>query len=295
MQFVEQDLKGTKNRGVNLLTLALTLLGFLVGNFVTIFLVTTFNIELFSETQTTDSNLILVLLLIPFIFVLAALMLCIKYLHKRPVLSLFTSREKFDWKRFFISFTVMGIALAGFLFYSFSAGADIEWNFESSTFIPLLLVSFLILPMQTAAEDALFRGFLFQSFGRFFKHAGLSILITGILFGLLHAGNPEVAKIGCGLLAYYISSGIFLGIMTHMDDGMELGMGYHAVNNIFAAVILTNNWQAFQTDALLIDNSPPQFGWESILTLLILQPLLLLLFARIYKWKNWKKKLINSL
>ena len=101
--------------------------------------------------------------------------------------------------------------------------------------------------------------------------------------------------LGYGLLIYYISAGVFLGIITHMDDGMELGMGYHAVNNIFAAIILTNDWQAFTTDALFIDRSAPTFDWESILTLIILQPMLILLFSKIYKWKNWRKKLFNRM
>ncbi|MCF6287212.1 MAG: hypothetical protein L3K26_18820 [Candidatus Hydrogenedentes bacterium] len=79
--------------------------------------------------------------------------------------------------------------------------------------------------------------------------------------------------------------------MTQMDGGIELSIGYHAVNNIFAALILTNDWQAFQTDALFIDRSPPAFGLESWLTLLLIQPLILFIFAKKYKWKGWKEKL----
>jgi len=123
----------------------------------------------------------------------------------------------------------------------------------------------------------------------------VSILITGVLFGLLHGANPEVAKIGYELLIYYIASGVFLGVVTHMDDGLELGMGYHAANNLFAALIVTNDWQAFHTDAIFIDHSPPEFGWDALLTLAVIQPILLLIFARIYKWKNWRKKLFTKL
>ena len=78
-----------------------------------------------------------------------------------------------------------------------------------------------------------------------------------------------------------------------MDDGIELSMGYHAVNNIFASLILTNDWQAFHTDAMYIDRSEPIFGMESFLTILVLQPLLIILFSKVYRWKNWKKKLLN--
>jgi hypothetical protein len=53
--------------------------------------------------------------------------------------------------------------------------------------------------------------------------------------------------------------------------------------------MITNNWQAFQTDAVFIDTSIPSFGLDSIVTLAIIQPALLILFSRIFKWKNWKK------
>jgi len=100
-----------------------------------------------------------------------------------------------------------------------------------------------------------------------------------------------VAKIGYILIVFYISTGLFLGIMSQMDGGIELSMGYHAINNIFASVILTNKWQAFQTDALFIDNTPPAFGLETWLTIILIQPLLLFLFSKVYRWKDWKKKL----
>lgn len=47
--------------------------------------------------------------------------------------------------------------------------------------------------------------------------------------------------------------------MALMDDGLELSMGYHAINNIFAALILTNEWQAFQTDALFYGSCKTNF------------------------------------
>ena len=119
-------------------------------------------------------------------------------------------------------------------------------------------------------------------------------MLTGILFGLMHAANPEVETLGYGVMSYYIMTGIFLGFIVLMDDGLELSMGYHAANNIFAALILTNEWQAFQTDALWIDHAKPTFGWDVIATMLILQPLICFAFYKLYKWKNLRSKLLDS-
>jgi membrane protease YdiL (CAAX protease family) len=294
MKFLEQANKSEAGVGTFVLTIALVLFSIVIGSAVAEMLsIKILGFSLQHLPDSADKNAVLSLLLLPFVFLLATLVLCIKYLHKRAILSLFTARAAFDWKRFFVGFGVWGLIMGIYLLISIANGAAIEWNYNSSTFIGLLLVSLFILPIQTSAEDALFRGFLFQGFGKFFKKGWISILITGVLFGLLHWANPEVAKIGDILLVFYIGTGVFLGIIAQMDDGLELSMGYHAVNNIFASLIVTNNWQAFTTDALLVDKTPPTFGWEPILTILVLQPFLLFLFSKIYKWKNWKEKLLN--
>jgi membrane protease YdiL (CAAX protease family) len=183
--------------------------------------------------------------------------------------------------------------MGAFLALTIYTSDQITWNLKAETFLPLLLISLFLVPLQTTCEEVLFRGYLFQGFGSIFKKGWFAVLITGLLFGLMHGANPEVEKLGYGILVYYIGTGLFLGILTLMDDGIELSMGYHAVNNVFATLIITNEWQAFQTDALFMDHSKPTFGWDSLLTIFLIQPLLLLLFSKLYAWKNWKGKLLG--
>ena len=247
-----------------------------------------------SELQNYSGlNTFFVYLLIPFIAGILVLFFCVKWIHQRDILSLFTSREVFDWKRFFFSFLIWGGTMTVFFIVSYVSGYPILWNFNPLTFFGLVLISIFILPIQTTFEEVFFRGYLFQWFGLIFKKGWMSVFITGTLFGLMHGSNPEVEKIGLILLVFYIFNGFFLGIIALMDDGLELTMGYHAVNNIFAALIVTNDWQAFHTDALFLDKSPPEFGVENILTLVIIQPLLLFIFSKKYKWNNWKTRLLG--
>lgn len=233
-------------------------------------------------------------LLFPFITGFISLLFCVNWIHRRKILTVFTSRNSFDWKRFFFSFCLWGGVMFLFFLFSFLIGYPIEFNFNPATFIPLVLISLFILPLQTTFEELFFRGYLFQSLGLLFKKGWVTVLITGVLFGLMHGSNPEVEKIGNVLLVFYILNGFFLGLIVLMDDGLELSMGYHAINNIFAALVVTNDWQAFHTDALFLDKTPPQFGLENILTLLVIQPLFLYIFYKKYKWSNWKKRLFNS-
>ena len=289
MRFIDQWKKSKSGISSYILTIVIVLmammLGFQLSNGIAM---SYLGYSLARIPVGTDLNILLSILVLPFALGIVALVLAVKYLQKRPILSLFTSREYFDWKRFFLSFIIWFSISVTSVVWMILMGYPVEWNFNLLPFIVLTLVSFFILPLQTTAEEVFFRGLLFQGFGKLFGNAWVSILVTGVLFGLLHGSNPEVMKIGYYLLIFYIMTGVFLGLLTHFDQGLELAMGYHAANNIFAALIVTNNWQAFQTDALFIDHSPPSFGWENWLTILLFQPALLFLYSRIYRWNKWK-------
>jgi len=247
------------------------------------------------ESSEGNSTLEFALKLVPFMFFLIGLLVGLKFIQKRKILTLFTARESFDWNRFFVSFFLWFIILAISLMIAQLNGASFEYNFQASTFVPLLIVSMSLLLIQITAEELFFRGFLLQSLNRIVSFGIFPILLSGTLFGLMHLGNPEVSKLGYGILAYYIGTGVFLGIIARMDDGIELSMGYHFMNNFFAAVILTNDWQAFHTDAIFIDHTEPVFGFETFLTILFLQPLLLFIFSKVYKWSDWKDKMWRKL
>ena len=138
------------------------------------------------------------------------------------------------------------------------------------------------------------RAYLMQGIGVMAKNKWLPLLITSTIFGLLHILNPEVDKLGYGIMIFYIGTGLFLGIITLMDDGIELALGFHAANNLTAAILVTADWTAFQTDSLYRDVSEPGLGWDVFLPVVIIYPILLLLFARKYGWTNWKENLFGE-
>jgi uncharacterized protein len=234
-------------------------------------------------------NRLLVLLLIPFILTFVAALFSFKWIHRTPILPFFTSRSSFDWKRVILSFSAWAGIMGLMLLISFYTGSKLVWNFNAETFLSLVLISFLLIPLQITCEELIFRSYMFKGLS-FLRKPMLQLLICGVLFGLMHLGNPEIEKLGKIAIIFYIWTGVFLGLIAHFDNGIELTIGYHAANNIFAAIIITSNWQAFQTDALWIDMTPPKIGWDMLVTLLLAQPLLLVLFNWKYKWGILSKK-----
>lgn len=243
-----------------------------------------------------NKNLFLFLMLIMFAVGLFFLIIAIKYIHKRTVTSIVTSRKNIDWKRFWFGFLSWGtivvlLSIIGVLL----APENYTYNFNAKPFFILVAISIIFIPLQTSLEELLFRGYFMQGIGVLAKNKWAPLIITSVCFGLLHGANPEVQKLGSITMVFYIGTGFFYGITTLMDEGTELALGLHASNNMFAAFLITTDWTVFQTDALFIDTSEPSLTWEMFLPVFVLYPLILLLFAKKYGWKNWLEKLTGKI
>lgn len=119
-----------------------------------------------------------------------------------------------------------------------------------------------------------------QGLGFYTKSRAVPFLISSILFGLMHAANPEVETLGNITMVYYIGTGFFLGILTLMDNGLELALGFHAANNLIGALLVTSNWSVFQTHSILIDISNPEAGFDIFLPVLVFYPILIYIFYK---------------
>src|SRR5690625_2664221 len=241
-------------------------------------------------------NFIVFLLLFSFVFGMAGIYIAIKYLHGRSLKSLITIRDKIDWKRFLLSFGLMaGFVIISTLVAYYYAPENFELQFQLFPFMILLLISITLVPIQVAFEEILFRGYLMQGFGIIFINRCVPLLFISVFFGLMHCSNTEVAALGKTLLVYYIGTGLFLGIITLMDDGIELALGFHTANNLIQILLVTSNYSVFQSPSILKEISEPTGAWaEIIIPIFILYPLFIIIFSKKYKWTNWKEKLTGK-
>ena len=245
--------------------------------------------------QLLESNLNLFLMLLSFAVGLLGLFVVVKFLHKQSITSLTTSRSKIDWKRFWFAFLFWGFISVIMIMIDYQSSTEnYVFNFELKPFLILVAIAVIFVPLQTSFEEYLFRGYLMQGIGVICKNKWVPLTVTSVLFGMLHLANPEIDKLGYILLVHYIGTGFFLGIITLMDEGLELALGFHAANNLFTALLVTADWTAFQTNSIFRDISDPDIGaFEIFSSVLIIYPILIFIFAKVYKWKNWKSRLIG--
>jgi membrane protease YdiL (CAAX protease family) len=219
-----------------------------------------------------------------------------KFVQNNTLRILTTSRPKIDWKRVFFSFGLWSlITIVSTVVSYYCSPEDFVVNFKPEKFAVFVVLALLFVPLQTSFEEYLFRAHMLQGLGLATKTRWIPLIVTSFLFGIMHIANPEVEKLGMVIMFYYIGTGLFLGILTLMDEGLELALGFHAANNLVGALLVTSDWSAFQTHSILKDVSEPSANIQIFIPILVIFPILLCIFAIKYKWSNWKEKLFGTI
>ncbi len=249
----------------------------------------------FASLYPAKSNLYLFLILSTFLGGLIGLILTVKFIHQQSLRQLTTSRKKIDWGRIFFGFIIIAVITIVFTLLDFKSNPEsYELQFEAIPFLIMALISVVFIPLQTSFEEYFFRGYLMQGIGILVRNKWTPLIITSVIFGGLHIFNPEVDKMGNIIMIYYIGTGFFLGIITLMDDGLELALGFHAATNLVGALLVTADWTVFQTNSILKDISEPGAGVDVLIPVVVLYPILIGIMAWRYKWKNWGEKLFGK-
>lgn len=239
------------------------------------------------------NNVTLSLTLLTFFLACVILYLVVRFLHKKPFLSILSSRERFSWKRAAFGFGLWFLLGAVLFFVGYqNTPEEYTFSFNLTNFISLLIVCLVLLPFQTSFEELFFRGYATQALGLITGSRLIALVIPSVIFGLLHSVNPEVIEHGFfKMMPFYIGMGIFLGIMTIMDEGIELPLGVHFANNFTAAVLVNMENSALPTDALFMAKSYDPT--EDIPYALAMMATFLVLAAIVFKWKDWGKLIRN--
>ena len=173
-----------------------------------------------------DQNLGLIMMIFPFVTALLAFILLIGPLNGRTLLLTVNGIGKIRWNRFFISAFFWLVILAIYLFLCLKIDPE-NFSLNNNTpgiLLTLIIISLLTVPFQAAFEEVLFRGYLMQGFAFLARNRWFPLLITSVLFGLMHAFNPEVKDFGFfAMMSQYILFGLIFGVVTLLDDGKNVG------------------------------------------------------------------------
>lgn len=215
------------------------------------------------------------LIVVPFALEIAALAVILPRVHERPLRSLISAEPRVNYRR------ILQGAVVWFSIIAVAVGADslvspenYELSFELGTWILLFIFSVVLVPVQTTAEELVFRGYLLQALRLVTKNRLVLIVLTSVAFSIPHWTNPEMARgdFVWGALAYF-AWGVIFSAIALKDNGLELSLGVHAANNIFALVFVNTPDSVIPTSSLFtylgFENNPNLGPKVSLVELLI--------------------------
>jgi membrane protease YdiL (CAAX protease family) len=123
----------------------------------------------------------------------------------------------------------LGVAVAASLLIAVAV-TGVPVTGPSSSFPWMLLVVLTTTPLQAAAEEYVFRGYLSQTIAGWIGRAGIGAAVAGVvsaaLFSAAH-GPPDFQT-----FLYRFAIGLALSAVVQLTGGLEAAIALHAVNNV---------------------------------------------------------------
>jgi len=136
-----------------------------------------------------------VYLWVSFISAFIAPFLVYKFWHFLPFKRLLTSHHHFRWNHMFVCIGFVIAAYAVLTLFEFwynpAEFEDVNLHADWSGFGILLVITVLLLPIQSASEEILCRGYLNQGLSLITKQPWIAFVLTSSFFAALHLANPE--------------------------------------------------------------------------------------------------------
>jgi len=140
----------------------------------------------------------------------------------------------------------------------------------SQVSILFLIVLFITVPLQSIAEEFMFRGVLLQTLGSWFKIPVLAIVIQAIIFAMAHGYNSF------GFFETLVM-GLICGFFAWKTNGIEVSSAIHTANNFCVGF--------FVMLGLHTSTSSPQIS--TVLPVIVFEILLCVLLYYVGKKTSW--------
>jgi membrane protease YdiL (CAAX protease family) len=139
-------------------------------------------------------------------------------------------QPRIRWRYLFGCLAIAAVALNGVMLLSTTVGKPLSVQTQQD-FWAFLAVIVLTSPIQAAAEEIFFRGYLLQALGSLVAKPWFGVIASAVVFALLH-GTQNVP-----LFVDRLAFGLLAGILVWRTGGLEAGIAAHVINNVFAYLI----------------------------------------------------------
>ncbi|MBC9715112.1 CPBP family intramembrane metalloprotease [Streptomyces sp. TRM66268-LWL] len=189
--------------------------------------------------------------------VLPVVLLAARWVQRRPAgtVSSVTGRVRWGWLGRCLAtalpFSAVSLGIMMLLPEPAEGEAELVWA-GTAPFLTGLVTVCLLVPFQAAAEEYMFRGWLLQAVGAWFRSPWIAVLPQALLFGAAHGwGTPW----GFADLCVF---GVVAGWLTIRTGGLEAAIALHVLNNLLAFGLM-----AGVKDGLASEETAADMGWTA--------------------------------
>jgi hypothetical protein len=186
------------------------------------------------------------------LMMLAGLVPTVKWIHRRPLLTLITPEARIDWRRMARGALVWTAIAAVIVAIEHVLYPDRYYlSFDAGRFFLFVALVLVLTPIQAATEELVFRAYAMQGLARLTRRPAVLAVVSSLIFTAPHMLNPEVHQYGVLLMAAnYFVIGMLLATATLRDGRLELAVGVHAVNNVLLALVANYEGSALATESI---------------------------------------------
>ncbi|POX58491.1 CPBP family intramembrane metalloprotease domain-containing protein [Streptomyces sp. Ru62] len=183
-------------------------------------------------------------------------LLVVRWIGRRPAgtVSSVTGRLRWRWLLLCVLTALPVVALAMGCTFLLPADGEPESQWVGwPAFGRALAVLVLLVPVQAAAEEYVFRGWLTQTAGAFLRSPWAALLPQAVLFASAHGWGTVWG------FADLVVFGVAAGWLTWRTGGLEASIALHTVNNLLAFGV-----SAAVVDGLTSDETAADASWQLV-------------------------------
>tara|TARA_Y100000780_G_C13576031_1_gene374827 strand:- start:132 stop:839 length:708 start_codon:yes stop_codon:yes gene_type:complete len=224
-----------------------------------------------------------------FIIGIVGVWITVRLIHRKSLTQVITGRLTFDYNRVIYAIWI-GLLLNAVVLILNLLVFHQDMTFKAPNigeYVTFFLFAVVLTSYQAGFEEVFFRGYLLQGFSLITRNRIFLVAVTTLLFTAVHLLNPEAQEAG---YPAYVSSiaifGIFLAVVSLLDGGIELAIGYHAINNLWIILIANTDVTSIPSPSLF-ELPTEQVGlFPDVFVQLFIFIVLLAIFNRKYNWFN---------
>ena len=149
-----------------------------------------------------------------------------RYWHGRKAIWVISVQPGGRWRYLLICFVVAAAVLNVVLWLMH--GGNMAWQAAQPDWAIYLALILITSPLQAAAEEFFFRGYLQQAIGSLAGRSWVGVACSSLVFAIFH-GDQNVA-----LFAHRLGFGLIAGTLVWATGGLEAAIAVHVANNVFA-------------------------------------------------------------